>query len=127
MGYFDGRSTAHVSRWRKKLGLQDLEKGLHYLDKLMEITKYDERRVLTRNEIAEEVERFVLANDLRDSEHNYILIMSTFKSSLDLDLARNILVALIEEAQEEQPHKFEEQFGPGTPEDGGHHSRQPQD
>ena len=34
--YLEGCLTKYVSRWRKKNGLQDLEKALHYTEKLME-------------------------------------------------------------------------------------------
>lgn len=37
MGYLEGCATKYVSRWRKKNGLQDLEKGLHYVQKLQEL------------------------------------------------------------------------------------------
>lgn len=36
MGYLEGNATKYVSRWRKKNGLQDLEKAIHYVDKLRE-------------------------------------------------------------------------------------------
>jgi dCMP deaminase len=34
--YLEGNATKYLSRWRKKAGIQDLEKGLHYLDKTIE-------------------------------------------------------------------------------------------
>lgn len=36
LGYFEGQITKYVTRWRKKNGLQDLEKARHFLDKLIE-------------------------------------------------------------------------------------------
>ena len=114
LGYFDGTATAYVTRWRKKDGVRDLEKALHFVDKLIEVTHYDERRNLSRNEIAEEIERYVDANKLGDPEHNIILVLCTFKSSMDLKLARDMIACLIEDAVSV----------PGTPDDGGHHSRQ---
>ena len=36
-GYLDGCVTKYVSRWRKKNGVQDLEKALHYFEKAKEI------------------------------------------------------------------------------------------
>ena len=36
-GYFKGQATKYVMRARKKNGIQDLEKALHFLDKLAEV------------------------------------------------------------------------------------------
>jgi hypothetical protein len=35
--YFEGQITKYVARWRKKNGVQDLEKALHYTHKLVEL------------------------------------------------------------------------------------------
>lgn len=37
--YFQGQITKYVTRWKKKNGLQDLEKAKHFLEKYIEITK----------------------------------------------------------------------------------------
>jgi len=42
LGYLEGCITKYVARWRKKNGLQDLEKAQHYLTKLIEIAKKEE-------------------------------------------------------------------------------------
>lgn len=39
LGYFEGQITKYVTRWKKKNGLEDLEKARHFLDKLIEVTK----------------------------------------------------------------------------------------
>ena len=39
LGYLEGTITKYVSRWRKKNGREDLEKALHYADKLYEVEK----------------------------------------------------------------------------------------
>lgn len=36
-GYLKGQITKYVARWRKKNGVQDLEKALHFLQKLREV------------------------------------------------------------------------------------------
>jgi lipopolysaccharide biosynthesis regulator YciM len=36
LSYLEGQITKYVSRWRKKNGLQDLQKARHFLDKLIE-------------------------------------------------------------------------------------------
>lgn len=35
-GYAEGNATKYLTRWRKKNGVQDLRKSMHYLEKLLE-------------------------------------------------------------------------------------------
>ena len=35
-GYAEGNVTKYIGRWRKKHGIQDLQKALHYAEKLLE-------------------------------------------------------------------------------------------
>lgn len=37
LGYFDGNAVKYLSRWRKKGGVQDLKKAMHYIQKLIEL------------------------------------------------------------------------------------------
>lgn len=37
--YFQGQITKYLMRWRKKNGLEDLEKARHYLDKYIEVER----------------------------------------------------------------------------------------
>jgi hypothetical protein len=37
LDYFQGQITKYVMRWRKKGGLQDLQKARHFLDKYIEV------------------------------------------------------------------------------------------
>ena len=39
MDYFQGQITKYLLRWRKKNGIEDLEKARHYLDKYIEIQR----------------------------------------------------------------------------------------
>jgi len=39
LDYFQGQITKYVMRWRKKNGLQDLEKAQHFLEKYIELVK----------------------------------------------------------------------------------------
>lgn len=42
LDYFQGQITKYVERWKKKNGLQDLEKARHFLDKYIEIQKREQ-------------------------------------------------------------------------------------
>jgi len=37
LGYFEGQVSKYVTRWRKKNGLEDLNKAKHFLQKLIEV------------------------------------------------------------------------------------------
>lgn len=39
LGYLDGTALKYIARWREKNGLQDLEKAIHFLEKLIETEK----------------------------------------------------------------------------------------
>jgi len=39
LDYFQGQITKYVARWKKKGGIQDLEKARHFLDKYIELQR----------------------------------------------------------------------------------------
>lgn len=39
LGYFDGNAVKYLLRWRHKGGVEDLEKAMHFIEKLIEIEK----------------------------------------------------------------------------------------
>lgn len=43
LGYMEGQITRYVLRWYKKDGIQDLDKALHYVEKLMEMHRHTGR------------------------------------------------------------------------------------
>jgi hypothetical protein len=44
--YFQGQITKYLMRWRKKNGIEDLEKARHYLDKYIELERAKEQAEL---------------------------------------------------------------------------------
>jgi hypothetical protein len=120
MGCLEYAATKHVTRWRKKDGIRDLEKGLHYLEKLIEVYEiYDIYRNESHERIEEEVHKFSDANDLSDAEEAFVMLMCTYADKNNLIEARDILLWIMSM----EPQKLrEEPTWPGTPEDGGHHS-----
>jgi len=119
LGYLEGCSTKYVTRWRKKGHMEDLQKALHYLDKLIEVATYDLYRNCTH--IGDEVHRFTEANCLTDLEYRYIFLLCTYQSRYDLSNARHILQRIMEQGMTEIMKREEINY-PGTPEDGGHHA-----
>jgi hypothetical protein len=124
MPYLDGCTTKHVSRWRKKLGVQDLQKARHYLEKLIEAATYDIKRD-NNVDIDMELGQFVKANNLSHLEYQYLFILCTYRNEKALQNAHQILTKILNIAIEEADRKVKEELNvSGTPEDGGHHSRQ---
>lgn len=116
MGPMEYASSKHVTRWRKKDGMKDLSKALHYLDKLIEVYEiYDIHRPCLPERVKEEVDKFAAANSLTELESLYIYRLCTFESEAELHDVRGLLIWLTQDATEGMQ---------GTPEDGGHHSKQ---
>ncbi len=46
LDYFQGQITKYVCRWRKKNGVQDLEKAAHFLQKYIEVAKAEDEVVI---------------------------------------------------------------------------------
>lgn len=42
LDFFEGNIIKYVTRWRKKDGIQDLEKAQHYLNKLIDMAREEE-------------------------------------------------------------------------------------
>jgi hypothetical protein len=100
MGYFEGQVTKYIARWRKKNGVEDLEKALSYLDKLLAL--YHEHRIVERQK-----ERLGAVTALRtffnaqtpalgEEERRIIIGMTRYKSTGELLEVRPLIVALIE-------------------------------
>jgi hypothetical protein len=126
LGYLEGCATKYVCRWRKKGGIQDLIKAMHYLEKLIEVTSYPIHRNLSLSEIDVEVFRFVDVNNLNVLEGEFIHTLCTYREPVDLLVALDCLREIIGNVQAEMlqfKKELEELNRPGTPEDGGHHER----
>jgi hypothetical protein len=96
MGYFEGNITKYIVRWRKKNGLEDLQKALHYLDKLIEVSNI--YREFNFSAVCTEVEKFQAANKLEDAELDLVMDIATWRNRSDLCKARDLLRVLIRQA-----------------------------
>lgn len=96
--YLEGNITKYVARWRKKNGLQDLQKARHYLDKLIE--SFNDGTVLPPMNRAvtahQSPAHFCDVNGIDVTERMIILALSDWTSREDLNRVGNILNALIE-------------------------------
>jgi hypothetical protein len=105
LGYFDGQVTKYVTRWRRKNGVQDLEKAKHFTLKLIELI---EAKILAIVETPAQTPvgffDYVIANNLSTEEAHVIYLMTTFRSVKNLRQALKIIQRLIDE-QNNQPQQ----------------------
>lgn len=74
MGYLEGCATKYVTRARKKNGLQDVRKAIHYVEKLLEL--HDEGVRLPRGVVHHRLlTDFLNANELSVLEAGIITIL----------------------------------------------------
>jgi len=88
--YLEGQITKYICRWRKKNGIQDLEKALHFTHKLVETATHGLQSLGAFNDV-EGVDvrglwgRFVAANELAYPESQFILSVATWKTKEDVE------------------------------------------
>jgi hypothetical protein len=95
--YFEGNITKYVARHRKKNGLQDLEKALHYLDKLTEMfLNGTVRPPRESGEVMypEGVSAFVEDSGLEYWEAQVMLRAALWNSAVDLGELKGIITVL---------------------------------
>lgn len=100
MGYLEGQATKYVVRWRKKNGVEDLRKALHFLNKLYE-NQHIALSIVHRphyNVVCDEVGRFVELNSLSWTEASFVRTVATWREGEDLERARTMLFELLDEA-----------------------------
>ena len=93
LGYLEGCATKYITRWRKKNGLQDLDKAAHYLEKLAELHLAGKREPSGWASGAE-VFKYAQANDLLVSEEEFIRLLCQWESITELTAAAAIINTL---------------------------------
>lgn len=111
MGYFEGQVTKYVTRWRKKNGVQDLQKARHFLAKMIELDRAMALPVTIRRTVAAapqiaraladvakwaglldrppeqatiSVEHFAQANDLSPNETRVVALVTEWEGDMRL-------------------------------------------
>jgi Protein of unknwon function (DUF3310) len=99
MGYFEGQISKYATRWKKKNGLEDAEKALHYFDKLCSLYAQGRRRFPRYPVFNREMfERFAQANKISSTERTIFLGLLLYVSYEELAAVRPTLLRLIVEA-----------------------------
>lgn len=101
IGYLEGCASKYITRWRKKNGLQDLQKALHYTEKLAELARDAGR---TNRGVVPMVvlDRFVIDNDLELTEKVALIGLFRWRKVEDLERAAVSIKQLITEATNAQ-------------------------
>ena len=100
VGYLEGNASKYLTRWRKKNGIQDLEKSAHYLRKLYECRAElsHEEQVARHPDVPYFViSAFSVANGLTAEEEHIMRYILAWKSTATIDLARREVERLIAE------------------------------
>lgn len=117
--YLEGNITKYVTRHRKKNGIQDLQKALHYLDKLRD--SFEKGNVSGPGTTWPEfpMGEFISGNGLNTLEAYVCNRLATWEKLTDLDIIRNYICDLILDAEDEQRRQDAIKCGfsaePGTP------------
>ena len=99
--YMEGQITKYVSRWRKKNGIQDLKKALHFTEKLIELNYQPHRRLgLMLEDLGMDttglVQKFIMANELGNNESFVIRTVAAWRSAGDLGAVASHIRHMIE-------------------------------
>lgn len=99
MGYLEGVASKYVARYRKKNGRQDLEKALHYVQKLQEA--FAAGHVSPRGQFADKkltTRQFAERNGLNAAEEVTCKLLATWRGRSDLVqielLVKNLIAKL---------------------------------
>jgi len=111
--YLEGCITKYVTRFRKKNGMQDLEKAMHYLQKLQESYAQDcIMPLFTGMRYDMQVAAFVQSNDIiatdmtgqRTLVHEFISKITHWSNAEDLEDAVSLLEVVMRHYEEELDH-----------------------
>lgn len=93
--YLEGCATKYLTRFRKKNGLQDLEKSLHYTEKLIEVNINVKRNWDTVD--AAVLGTFLADNSVVGPEREPIRLLLNWRSANDLKVAKVWIETMIAE------------------------------
>jgi len=77
LGYVEGNIVKYITRWKKKNGIQDVEKSLHYLEKLYQLLK-DGILDLPMPRDPKGLDIYKKENELSDIEYTVFYLLFTY-------------------------------------------------
>jgi hypothetical protein len=104
MPYLEAAATKYVARWRKKGGMEDLKKALHYTNKLLEVLPKvvgrRSERIVGYEYAQTETLLFCSLNKLTPIESRILMALATWRREEDVVEARDDILMLMDEAEE---------------------------
>lgn len=102
LNYFAGQVTKYITRWKSKDGVKDVQKAIHYLDKLMWLLENGKLEMPPKRNYTMEkalgITKFTREANLDVVETEVFLYMSYYDCMGDLAYARHILEQLLTQA-----------------------------
>lgn len=83
VGYFEAQITKYITRWKKKNGVQDVEKAIHYHEKLTELLNDGVLQIPIHGEL-KLLEEFKFTNELTDLEYTIFYLLLTYSTMDEL-------------------------------------------
>lgn len=98
MGYLEGVATKYLARWKKaSKPKDDLQKCVHYIDKLIENMTAVSRIRPPPGWVRQESTRFCNVNNIHGRERQALMLISGWDTETDLHVARAIVSNLLAE------------------------------
>lgn len=97
LGYLEAQATRYVARWRKKNGLEDLQKADHYLEKLLQRDRCN-RVEWIRLDV--KLALFIEENIPIRADAVCITLIATWQTPSEIRTARDIIRQLMRSAEQ---------------------------
>lgn len=119
VGYLEGCATKYVLRHRTKGGITDIDKAIHYVEKLLELSTAAGRGPRSRGLLPS---GHTILSGIKADERIVVRLLMGHWSGYDLSYCLSLLQKIRREC-----YPLSAEIHPGTPEDGGQHARQDDD
>lgn len=98
MSYLGAQVCKYLKRWRDKNGLEDVEKSLHFLDKMIELSPIliMHKPNIPRTYISAEIDAYLRANDIKGEEAAVTSVLAQWACRGDLLMAKCYIEVLID-------------------------------
>lgn len=96
LGYLEGQVTKYVSRWKKKNGVQDLEKALHFAMKMHEVMDVVKRPTVPVINRLEESRKFIEVNGYSGFDALIIRVFASWNNISDVEIGKELIANYIE-------------------------------
>jgi hypothetical protein len=99
--YFSAQITKYITRWKKKNGVQDVEKSIHYHEKLTELLQ-DHVLELPQPREIKFLDAFKVTNDLGDVEYTIFFLLLSYTTMDELYRVGVLLQHLLQMAKDKE-------------------------